>query len=124
MAKYKLDGWMRRIRPHGTQVCIVLENEARQTSGGIHLPDGMEAGPGHGIGRVFAVGPGENHPINGFVEPSSQVGTVVCWIRNDRIQELTLDGHKWYCVDDKDVLATILADYDDEDDDEDEDEDD
>lgn len=107
---YILEPWMEKIRPHGCMVCIVLENQNKQTQGGIHLPDNVGAGAGHGIGRVFAVGPGETHPISGFVEPASQVGQSVVWIKNERIQELSFEGHKYFAVDDKDILLHVVED--------------
>lgn len=105
---FKPEQWMERVSPHGCMVCIITEAESKVTTGGIHLPDNVQAGSGHGIGRVFAVGPGETHPISGFVEPQAMVGQVVVWIKNERLQELSLEGHKYYAVDDKDILLHVV----------------
>jgi co-chaperonin GroES (HSP10) len=109
---FKPEKWMKKIRPHGCVVCIVTEAENKVTQGGIHLPDNVQAGAGHGIGRVFAVGPGEHHPINGFTEPATMVGQAVVWIKNERIQELSFEGHKYYAVDDKDILLHVAEESD------------
>lgn len=105
---YELEPWMKRVKPHGCVACIVTEDQNKVTQGGIHLPDNVQAGAGHGIGRVFAVGSGEHHPLNGFVEPNAMVGQVVVWIKNERLQELSLDGHKYFAVDDKDILLHVV----------------
>lgn len=103
------DVWKNRIRPTGANVCVEPISRERTTEGGIHLPDGSsQAGEKIQVGRVFALGPGDID-LQGITHPPDvDVGDEIYFVSAGTIQELNVEGHKFWCVNLRDVLIRLI----------------
>lgn len=103
----KLKPWQTQVRPVRTRIAVEPIESPKQTEGGILLPDGCAEGIMR-TGRVFAVGPGEMAESGQRLAIDVNPGDVVQFAHSAQLQDMVYDGHKFWCVDERDVQFRIV----------------
>ena len=104
----KMQAWMSRVKPILTRVAAVAIEKQRETKGGILLPDGTYQSGEMECAQVFAVGPGERLPDGSRTGVDVEVGNLIWFCRVSKLQEMTYEGNKYFCVDERDIQVRIV----------------
>jgi co-chaperonin GroES (HSP10) len=103
----KLEAWMNQIKPVLTRICAIPIEKQRTTVGGLVLPEGSYEAGEMEWGKVFAVGPGTYE--GGTLQPVDvEVGEVIRFCRVSKLQEDVFEGHRFFCVDVRDLQYRVV----------------
>jgi chaperonin GroES len=92
------------LQPLGDRVVVEAVEQAKQSAGGVILPDTAKEKPQEGI--IIAVGPGRKTDKGEIIKIDLKVGDKVIYSKYSG-SEIKLEGKEYLIVSEKDVLAIV-----------------
>jgi chaperonin GroES len=92
------------IRPLGDRVVVRATEQAKQSPGGIIVPETAKEKPQEGV--VIAIGPGRRNDKGDVIPLGLRVGNRIIYSKYSG-SEIKLDGNEYLIVSEKDVLAVV-----------------
>jgi chaperonin GroES len=92
------------LQPLGDRVVVEAVEQAKQSAGGVILPDTAKEKPQEGL--IIAVGPGRKTDKGEIIKIDLKVGDKVIYSKYSG-SEIKLEGKEYLIVSEKDVLAIV-----------------